>query len=93
MSALYWDPGPRSQDFASGETPDLPLDKYITIHQSNMAKALRVTRCSSAVVSLMLAALLAAAPKVVVAQNVQADSSASARRCNRARSEDAAAFP
>ena len=79
MSTLYWDPAPRSRNFASCGTPHLPLDKYVIIPQSNAAEALRVTRRSSAVVSLVLAALLAAVSDLAVAQGVQTDSSAAAR--------------
>jgi len=64
MSALYRDPGPRSQNFAS---------------QSRRAKAPRATRHSSAVASLAVTALLAAAPEVAVAQNAQSDGAAAAR--------------
>ena len=64
MSALYRDPGPRSQNFAS---------------QSRRAKAPRATRHGSAVASLAVTALLAAAPEVAVAQNAQSDGAAAAR--------------
>jgi hypothetical protein len=79
MSKQYRDPGPRSQSFALCETRGPPLGKYVIVEPTNRARALRSIRCNSAIAGLVITTLLAGAPGLAVAQNVQADSSSAAR--------------
>src|SRR5437773_4136930 len=79
MPTLDRNSGSRSKNFASCRTPDLPTDKYLIVHPSNRAKVLQSIRCRSAVVSLVVTALLASAPNLALAQRAQSDGAAAAR--------------
>ena len=75
MSTQYQGCGSRSQTLAFCGRPELPLGKYIIDQQSSRAKGPRAIRCSSAVASWAVIALLAA-PGLALAQNAQSDGTA-----------------
>ena len=91
MAIQFRDPGSPSR--SSGGKPGLLLDGYVIVDQSSRSEAFRSIRCKSTMATLAVTALLSGGPGLAVAQSLQTDGSAAARRRDRARPKDAAAFP
>ena len=79
MATLYREADEKSRSFVSLWMPDLSVGTPVIVDQSNRAEGPESARRSSAVTSLALATLLAAAPELTVGQTLPADASAAAR--------------